>query len=103
MIGLADAVKGQVPAVFVTLREHTLDAGARLDVSTSVIQVVEKKLGAISRPAKAYIVEALPKTRSGKLLRRLLKALAHGEDPGDLSTLDNPVALEDIKRVLGIA
>lgn len=101
VIGFADEVKGQVPAVFVTLREHTLDAVMRLDISSGVIQVVEKNLGAISRPAKVYIVESLPKTRSGKLLRRLLKALAHGEDPGDLSTLDNPVALEDIKRVLG--
>lgn len=100
VIGLADEVKGQVPAVFVTLRDSDLDNAGQHEILLDVVKIVETKLGAIARPGKVYIVDSLPKTRSGKLLRRLLKALANGEDPGDLSTLDNPAALDDIKRVL---
>ncbi|HZV38795.1 MAG TPA: hypothetical protein VFF96_08620, partial [Pseudoxanthomonas sp.] len=53
-----------------------------------------------ARPARVYIVNALPKTRSGKLLRRSLQALAQGSDPGDLSTLDDPNALEEVRQAL---
>lgn len=100
VIGIADELKGQVPAVFVTLRDSALDKAGQRDVLLSVVKIVETKLGAIARPGKVYIVDSLPKTRSGKLLRRLLKALAHGEDPGDISTLDNLAALDDIKKAL---
>ncbi|MEE7548054.1 propionyl-CoA synthetase, partial [Xanthomonas sp. Kuri4-1] len=63
-------------------------------------QCVVRRLGAVARPARVHIVNALPKTRSGKLLRRSLQALAERRDPGDLSTLDDPGALEEIRQVL---
>jgi propionyl-CoA synthetase len=57
-------------------------------------------LGAIARPQRVLFVNALPKTRSGKLLRRSLQALAEGRDPGDLTTIEDPAALEQIRGVL---
>jgi propionyl-CoA synthetase len=62
---------------------------------------VDKELGAIGRPARVHFVNLLPKTRSGKLLRRAMQALAEGRDPGDMTTLEDPNALEQIKKALG--
>ena len=55
------------------------------------------KVGRIARPASIFFVEALPKTRSGKMLRRSIQALAESRDPGDLSTLEDPAALESVR------
>jgi propionyl-CoA synthetase len=57
-------------------------------------------LGAVAKPARVYVVDALPKTRSGKLLRRSLQALVESRDPGDLSTLDDPSALDAVRAAL---
>ncbi|MDE2177017.1 MAG: propionate--CoA ligase [Xanthomonadaceae bacterium] len=100
VIGASDAIKGQVPVVFATLRNGTADAAAREAVAAGMVERVTTMLGGVARPARIYIVNALPKTRSGKLLRRSLLALAQQTDPGDLSTLDDPNALEEIKRAL---
>ena len=61
---------------------------------------VADRLGALAKPARVYVVNALPKTRSGKLLRRSIQALAEARDPGDLSTLDDPNALAEIRAAL---
>ena len=61
---------------------------------------VDHQLGGIARPRRVYFVTLLPKTRSGKLLRRSLQALAEGRDPGDLTTIEDPTALEQIRGVL---
>ncbi len=100
VIGVNDAIKGQVPVVFATLRQAQADAGACEQACRDMQQAVDVSLGPVARPSKVYIVKALPKTRSGKLLRRSLQALAQGQDPGDLSTLDDPAVLEDIRHVL---
>ncbi len=100
VVGVADELKGQVPVVFATLRQATSEPQPRIDAADRMRKQVEHSLGAVARPARIYIVNALPKTRSGKLLRRSLLALAQGGDPGDLSTLDDPNALEDVKRAL---
>ena len=100
VIGVRDELKGQVPIVFATLRSGTADAGAKHDAANGMQQRVVEMLGAVARPARVYIVNALPKTRSGKLLRRSLQALAEDRDPGDLSTLDDPNALEEIRGAL---
>ncbi len=100
VVGMHDELKGQVPLVFVTLkRAAASDEIAAL--AAEMMQQVTGSLGAVARPAHVHIVNALPKTRSGKLLRRSLQALAERRDPGDLSTLDDPGALEEIRRVLG--
>ena len=58
------------------------------------------ELGAIARPGQVHFVTLLPKTRSGKLLRRSIQALAEGRDPGDLTTIEDPAALEQIRAAL---
>ena len=63
-------------------------------------QLVATELGAVARPSDIHFVSALPKTRSGKLLRRALQALAEGRDPGDLSTLENPAAMVEVAESL---
>ncbi len=100
VVGVADELKGQVPVVFATLRQATTERDTRVAAADGMRKQVEHSLGAVARPARIYIVGALPKTRSGKLLRRSLLALAQGGDPGDLSTLDDPNALEEVKRAL---
>ena len=92
VIGVHDALKGQVPVVFATLRQAADAALAAHEMQGRVVE----QLGAIARPARVYVVGALPKTRSGKLLRRSIQALAEHRDPGDLSTLDDPGALGEI-------
>ena len=100
VIGAADELKGQVPVIFATLRNAEADDPARAAAAAGMVERVSAMLGGIARPARVYIVNALPKTRSGKLLRRSLLALTQQTDPGDLSTLDDPGALEEIKRAL---
>jgi propionyl-CoA synthetase len=98
VVGMRDELKGQVPVVFATLKQGvTEDPGV---IARGMQQRVTDQLGALARPARVYLVDALPKTRSGKMLRRSLQALVQDADPGDLSTLDDPQALEDIRRAL---
>ncbi|HEY1326715.1 MAG TPA: propionate--CoA ligase [Casimicrobiaceae bacterium] len=102
VVGIADAVKGQVPVAFAVPRDAsrtaTPDAAAAL--RREVMDTVDRELGAIARPAQVHFVGLLPKTRSGKLLRRSIQALAEGRDPGDLTTIEDPAALEQLKGVL---
>jgi len=98
VIGMKDELKGQVPVVFATLKQGVLERPA--DVARAMQQCVTDQLGAVARPARIYVVNALPKTRSGKLLRRSLQALVEQRDPGDLSTLDDPGALDEVRRAL---
>ena len=98
VVGVKDELKGQVPVVFATLKQ---DAGTgAAEVARGMQQCVVDQLGSVAKPARVYVVNALPKTRSGKLLRRSLQALAEQRDPGDLSTLDDPAALDEIRRAL---
>ena len=69
-------------------------------VARAMQRRVTEQLGPVARPARIYVVNALPKTRSGKLLRRSLQALVQHADPGDLSTLDDPAALDDVRKAL---
>ncbi|HSC12703.1 MAG TPA: propionate--CoA ligase [Rhodanobacteraceae bacterium] len=100
VIGVQDELKGQVPIVFATLKSGTADSNAKHDAANGMQQRVVDMLGSVAKPARVYIVNSLPKTRSGKLLRRSLQALAESRDPGDLSTLDDPNALEEIRGAL---
>ncbi|MEP6483720.1 MAG: propionate--CoA ligase [Rudaea sp.] len=99
VVGVKDELKGQVPIVFATLKTAG-DAAAKQMAAEGMQKRVVEMLGGVAKPARIYIVNALPKTRSGKLLRRSLQALAEDRDPGDLSTLDDPNALEDIRGAL---
>ena len=98
VIGMRDELKGQVPVVFATLRQGVAETPG--DVARAMQRRVTEQLGPVARPARIYVVNALPKTRSGKLLRRSLQALVQHADPGDLSTLDDPAALDDVRKAL---
>jgi propionyl-CoA synthetase len=102
VIGVADAVKGQVPVAFAVLKDPARAEGdARAGEEKAVMATVDRLLGAIARPAQVHFVTALPKTRSGKLLRRSIQALCEGRDPGDLTTIEDPAALQQIRAALG--
>ncbi|TCI09684.1 propionate--CoA ligase [Dyella soli] len=98
VVGVHDDLKGQVPVVFATLKQGVTEGP--VEVAKAMQQRVVDQLGGLARPARIYVVNALPKTRSGKLLRRSLQALVQHTDPGDLSTLDDPGALEEVRRAL---
>jgi len=100
VIGVPDEVKGQVPVVFATLRRAANTPDERASVANAMRLTVESRLGAVARPARVYVVNTLPKTRSGKLLRRSLQALSLHADVGDLSTLDDPSSLDEIRSAL---
>jgi propionyl-CoA synthetase len=99
VVGVADSLKGQVAVAFVVARDAsglTSDA-ARLKLEGEIMKVVDEQLGAVARPAQVRFVTALPKTRSGKLLRRAIQAVCEGRDPGDLTTIEDPSALQQIR------
>lgn len=98
-VGVKDEYKGQIVLAYVVPKDGgkvETDKG-RSKLEQSIKDIVDRKVGAIARPASVYFVEALPKTRSGKLLRRSIQALAESRDPGDLSTLEDPGALDSVR------
>ena len=64
------------------------------------MKTVDTQLGAVARPARVHFVTLLPKTRSGKLLRRAIQAVCERRDPGDLTTIDDPTALQQIRELI---
>jgi len=103
VVGVADPLKGQVAMAFAVARDASAlgDPAARLKLEGEVMKVVDSQLGAVARPSRVFFVNLLPKTRSGKLLRRALQAVAEGRDPGDLTTLDDPSALQQVRELVG--
>ncbi|WP_019447894.1 propionate--CoA ligase [Cupriavidus sp. BIS7] len=103
VVGVQDALKGQVAMGFCIARDasRTSTDADRLAFEGELMKTVEQQLGAVARPARVFFVNALPKTRSGKLLRRAIQAVAEGRDPGDLTTIEDPTALEQVKTSLG--
>ena len=93
VVGVHDEIKGQVPIAFAVVKDRVARrrcGGARRDAQRKCMQTVDRELGAIARPARVHFVTLLPKTRSGKLLRRSIQALAESRDPGDLTTIEDP-------------
>ena len=102
VVGIHDELKGQVPIAFCVVKDasRVADTAAAETMRREVMQTVDRELGAIARPSTVYFVSLLPKTRSGKLLRRSIQALAEARDPGDLTTIEDPAALEQIRVAL---
>ncbi len=98
VVGVADAVKGQLPLAFVVLKDPS-KAGAAM--AKAIQHTVDTEIGAIARPSAVHFVTTLPKTRSGKLLRRTIQAVAEGRDPGDMTTIEDPSALQQIRDAVG--
>ena len=102
VVGVADQLKGQVAMAFAVLKDASAlgDADAMLRLEGEVMKLVDGSLGAVARPARVRFVAVLPKTRSGKLLRRAVQAVCEGRDPGDLTTMEDPAALQQIKDLV---
>ena len=102
VVGVADQLKGQVAVAFVVLKDPGLAASSAeaLKLEGTIMKVVDDQLGAVARPARVRFVQVLPKTRSGKLLRRAIQAICEGRDPGDLTTMEDPGALQQIRDLL---
>ncbi len=102
VVGVADQLKGQVAVAFAVLKDPSQaasDADA-LKLEGAIMKVVDEQLGAVARPARVRFVSVLPKTRSGKLLRRAIQAVCEGRDPGDLTTMEDPAALQQVKDMV---
>ena len=103
VVGVADALKGQAAMAFVVAKDASAlgDAAARLKLEGEIMKLVDSQLGAVARPSRVLFLSLLPKTRSGKLLRRAIQAVCENRDPGDLTTMDDPTPLQQIKEQLG--
>jgi propionyl-CoA synthetase len=97
VVGVADPLKGQVAMAFAVLKQPTDDA---LKLEGEIMKLVDAQLGAVARPSRVRFVTVLPKTRSGKLLRRAIQAVCDGRDPGDLTTIEDPSALQQVKDLV---
>jgi propionyl-CoA synthetase len=102
VVGVADPLKGQVALAFAILKDpmQADTPQKKLAHEGEMMKVVDSQLGAVARPSRVHFVAVLPKTRSGKLLRRSIQALAEGRDPGDLTTIEDPTALEQIRNAI---
>ncbi len=95
VVGAPDEVKGQVPVAFVILEEGV---AAGEELREALIKRVDKEISPIARPSAVLFTDDLPKTRSGKIMRRLLKDIVADRDLGDTTTLSNPEAAEALQR-----
>jgi propionyl-CoA synthetase len=99
VVGVADQLKGQVAVAFAVVKDAARIATPELRMAEegAVMKVVDGQLGAVARPNRVYFVNALPKTRSGKVLRRAIQAVCEGRDTGDLTTIEDAGALQQVK------
>jgi propionyl-CoA synthetase len=102
VVGVADQLKGQVAVGFAVLKDPSKVTSPEdaLKLEGEIMKLVDSQLGAVGRPARVRFVTILPKTRSGKVLRRAIQAVCEGRDPGDLTTIDDPSALHQIVDLL---
>jgi acetyl-CoA synthetase len=95
VVPVVDEIKGRVPAVYIALKPGITDDKK---VTSEVISTIETMIGKIARPKSVHIVPDLPKTRSGKIMRRVLAAISNTMDTGDVTTLANPDIVETIRK-----
>ncbi|AON55345.1 propionate--CoA ligase [Herbaspirillum seropedicae] len=102
VVGVEDKLKGQVAFAFAIPKQADTIATPeqRKALEAEIMAVVDKQIGAVGRPARVFFVSGLPKTRSGKLLRRAIQSICEGRDPGDLPTIEDPAALEQVRAVI---
>lgn len=96
VIGIVDEIKGEAPVVFAVSKNEKSSE----QLKNEIISQIRKEIGPIASPKEVYIVNDLPKTRSGKIMRRILRKLFSNEDLGDLSTLANPESVEEIRKII---
>ncbi len=97
VVAAKDDLKGEVPDLYVALK---LGVNPSEKIIKNLSNTVSEVIGKIARPKNVYIVPDMPKTRSGKIMRRVLAAISNKEDVGDVSTLANPEVVEEIKKIV---
>jgi len=97
VVPVVDEVKGRVPEVYVALKPGILPSPA---LEEKVTKAIESEIGKIARPRKVWIVNDMPKTRSGKIMRRVLTAISNTMDVGDITSLSNPDDVDRIQRMV---
>ena len=97
VVPLADEIKGRVPDIYVALIPGVKPSKK---IENKVVKAIETTIGKIARPKHVYIVADMPKTRSGKIMRRVLASISNGRDIGDVTTLANPDIVADIQRMV---
>ncbi|HEV7567241.1 MAG TPA: acetate--CoA ligase, partial [Microbacteriaceae bacterium] len=100
VVGAADETTGQAVVAFVIIKESQRDAASRDDVAAILRAHVAEQIGAIARPRQVFVVNELPKTRSGKIMRRLLQDIAEGREIGDTTTLADSSVMQIIQDKL---
>ena len=97
VVPVADELKGRLPDIYVSLQPgHEPNK----QIQDAVVKVIETTIGKIARPKNVHIVPDMPKTRSGKIMRRVLAALSNNTDVGDVMTLANPDVVEEIRQII---
>ncbi len=97
VIGVKDELKGEAISAFVVLKA---DVKPSPEIEKELIKLIRDKIGAIATPKEIRFISALPKTRSGKIMRRVIKAVAEGQKLGDLSTIEDGATVEEVKKAL---
>ena len=97
-VGVKDEVKGQAVVAVVVLKNDVILSDE--EISVAIKKQVDEQVGPIARPREVHVVAGLPKTRSGKVIRRAIIAMAEGRDAGDLSTLEDQSTIEEIKKAI---
>jgi acetyl-CoA synthetase len=95
VIPARDEIKGKVPDLYVSLKPGYQPIE---DIRKRVVDSVIREIGPIARTRRVVIVPDMPKTRSGKIMRRVLAAISNNEDAGDISTLANPEIVDEIRQ-----
>jgi propionyl-CoA synthetase len=98
VIGVHDELKGQVPRGFAVLKAGVTTESAT--VSAELVQLVRDQIGAVAALRRVDVVAALPKTRSGKILRRTMRGIADGHEEPVPSTIEDPAVLDALRPVL---
>lgn len=96
VVPIKDEVKGSVVEAYVSLRPDA--TGSEKEIMQKVMDAVVREIGAIAKPQRVRVVPDMPKTRSGKIMRRVLAAISAGRDTGDVSTLANPEIVEELQK-----
>lgn len=97
VIGIAHEVKGQVPLVLVVLKQ---DIEWNDEIKNELRETIRNGIGKIATPQDILCVTRLPKTRSGKVMRRIIKSIAEGKDVGDISTIEDKTAVEEVRDAI---
>src|SRR6516164_9725957 len=96
VVPVADEIKGRVPDLYVALKPGIK---ASRELETRISEAVVSEISPIARPRRVWLVPDMPKTRSGKIMRRVLASISSGQDAGDISTLANPEVIEELRKM----